>query len=431
MKIPCIFRDNAFLDNKEVYVCEFVEQNIPDNLKIIPDGLHQYSRRGNLKNNIDVTGVIFNKCNLTKVPQGLPRIFPNMKIFSIWNSSLKNVSRNDLAEYKNIEKIGFCSNEIEYLPGNLFEEFYNLEEVSFSGNKLTIIEPSILNGLTKLKVASFENNPAFTKCFIDSPRNKSNATLQEVKDELFVRFYRDYKNVEDLLKAGLKIEEENRVLKESIEILRTEIEDQKNGAKKSIQSDIKRFLQTDESFKDFRIQIDDQKLSVHKILLAAQSPTFAEILKNNPDVENLNLVDIPVDIFEKILHFLYTDEFPHKETNFFDLFAVAGKLKIEALKDFAAEKIISMINKENAMDILKLSNKYEHKKLKLEAFLKIKKDHPKIDFKDDWIKDVDTVINIIKGYKTKEEAIRKAKEAIEKAEEEFKKIVIKSEKFAN
>ncbi|CAG9807464.1 unnamed protein product [Chironomus riparius] len=328
MKIPCIFRDNAFLDNKEVYVCEFVEQNIPDNLKIIPDGSHQYSRRGNLKNNIDVTGVIFNKCNLTKVPQGLPRIFPNMKIFSIWNSSLKNVSRNDLAEDKNIEKIGFCSNEIEYLPGDLFEEFYNLEEVSFSGNKLTIIEPN-------------------------------------------------------------------------------------------------------ESFKDFHIQIDDQKLPVHKILLAAQSPTFAEILKNNPDVENLNLVDIPVDIFEKILHFLYTDEFPHKETNFFDLFAAAGKLKMEALKDFAAEKIISMINKENAMDILKLSNKYEHKKLKLEAFLKIKKDHPKIDFKDDWIKDVDTVINIIKGYKTKEEAIRKAKEAIEKAEEEFKKIVIKSEKFAN
>ena len=306
----------------------------------------------------------------------------------------------------------------------MFEGFDKLEEVSFNGNELGLIEPNILNGLTKLKKASFEDNPAYTKCFIDFPQCESNATLQDVKDELFVRFYRDYKNVEDLL----KVEDEVRVLKESIEILRTEIEDrkhQKHETCKSMQSDIKRFLRDDDSFKDFHIQINDQKFPVHKILLAARSPTLAEILKKNPDVENLNLVDIPVDIFEKILHFLYTDEFPNnKGINLLDLFAAAGKLKIESLKDLAATMIIAMIKTENALDILKLSSKYEHEELKLAAFKKIKEKYPKIDFNDDWIKDVDTVINIIEAYKMKEEAIKKA-------EEEFKKLVLKNEKFAN
>ena len=88
MQIPCVYRDHTF-NNKVVYVCEFIEQNIPDNIQIRPNGLHIYSRKGNLKKNNNVEGVIFIKCNLTKVPQGLTKIFPNMKTFSIWGSNLQ------------------------------------------------------------------------------------------------------------------------------------------------------------------------------------------------------------------------------------------------------------------------------------------------------------------------------------------------------
>jgi len=406
MEVPCVYRDHEFIGGESVYVCEFMEQNISEDIQITPIGSHKLSRRGNKKKNIHVGGVIFNKCTLTKVPQGLTRIFPYMKILSIWHSTLKIVTKNDLAEYKHFERIGICDNEIEFLPGDLLEGFKNLEEVGFNGNELELIEPNILDGLDELKHVSFEENPAYTKCYSDVPGYKSNATLQEVKDELFVRFYRDYKNVEDLL----KVEEENQDLKESNKLLRKQIDDQKNQASKStknedIQSDIKRFLQDDETFKDFQIQINDKEFSVHKILLAARSPTLAEILRNNPGVENLNLVDISAGIFTIILKYLYTDELLiEKGTNFLDLYAAAGKLKIEGLKNLAAQKIIDSMKTQNALDVLKLSNKHEHEELRQAAYQKIKNDYPKIDFKAEWSKDVDKMIKVIEAFKMKEEA---------------------------
>jgi len=61
---------------------------------------------------------------------------------------------------------------------------------------------------------------------------------------------------------------------------------------------------------------------------------MAEIFRNNPEAANLNLVDIPVDIFEIILKFLYTDELPDEnETNFVQLFVAANRLQIKELKN--------------------------------------------------------------------------------------------------
>jgi len=196
MEISCIYKNNDFC-YKKVYSCEFLNKNISANIHIIPSGYHLPS----YNTNKNVIGVIFNKCNLTKVPQGLTNIFPNMKILSIWSSTLNTVTKKDLAEYKNIERIGFCNNLIEYLPGDLFEDFSNLEEVSFNGNKLKLIEPNILDGLDKLKAVSFADNTAYTKCFSLIEFMSSNATLEEVKDELFVRYYKDQKKIEHFLKA--------------------------------------------------------------------------------------------------------------------------------------------------------------------------------------------------------------------------------------
>jgi len=438
--IQCIFKDFTFLDNKIAYVCEFNNQDIPENVRKIPQGAHQLDYNGDARNNSHVVGVIFSECNITKVPQGLTRIFPNMKIFSIWASNLKIVTKDDLAEYRNIERIGFCKNEIEFLPGDLFEGFTNLEEIAFKGNKLELIEPNILDKLDKLKNINFKNNPAYTKCYSLLSGCQSNATFEEVKDELFLRFYRNHRKIEDLL----KLEDENQGLKDTINSLNEDIGNLKNEVqnlnekcqnlqdenhkinekfqnyKEDNQSDIKNFLKTDEAFKDFRIQIDDQEFPVHKFLLAARSPILAEILKINSEVENLNLVDISVEIFEIILKFLYTDELPGDNgMNFLHLFAAAGKLRIQELKDFAANKIIDHIDAEKSLDILKLSNKYDHEGLRQSAFDKVKECHPKIEFKDEWAEDIDTLVKIVEAFKMKEEAIKKA-------EEEFKNLIIRS-----
>ena len=184
-------------------------------------------------------------------------------------------------------------------------------------------------------------------------------------------------------------------------------------------SDLKKFLQ-DDSFKDFKIQIEDREFHVHKFVLVARSKTLSEIIKNNPEAEKLNLLDMSVNIFEIILKYLYTAEVPcDDEFDSLRLFAAAGRLRIEQLKNFAAMKILEKINGENAFEILKLCNTYEQRELRQKAFDMIKKKYPRITFEDEWIAEPESVRKIVEKFKEKEEVIRRHEEAIEKLEEEF------------
>jgi len=374
MLVPCIYRYHQFDGSTMVYVCEFKKQVIQEDDQIIPNGPYRpgyYRFHDNYiktdKSKADVVGVIFNECILTKVPRGLTKIFPNMQNLNILSSNLKNVNKMDLAEYKSMTSLNFSNNKIKYLPGDLLEGFKNLEIIGFPRNELKLVHPDILDGLDKLKHVNFRMNSGYTKCFSKIFAVWANATLEEVKDELIARYNKD----------DLKDEDED-------------------------QSEIQNFLKTDETFKDFTIAIAEHEFRVHKVVLASRSPTLAEVLTNNADVERLNLVGIPVEIFKKILHFFYTDELPTDEgTNFLDLFAAAGKLKVEEVMEYAVDKLINKIGEMNAFDVLKLSNKYKHDELRQAAFNKIKNDHPKIDFKDEWANDVEKLIKMIKAYGVK------------------------------
>jgi len=410
MEIQCSFKTAKFFD-KHIYNCLIKNQQIPKDQELKFIGQHE---RG--KTNNDVLSVQFNNCTVTKIPQGITKIFPNLKILQIWSSKLINICKNDLVEYKNLETFSFENNEIEFLPGDLFEGFKNLKYICFYNNKLNFIEPNILDGLEKLKYVYFSDIPNYEKCYSVYSKYDSNATLDEVKLELFEKYPKKYEFFKDL-------RTENQQLKESKLKLETELDQEKlknseltDKNQTGLFDSLKNFIQ-DETTKDFRIQIDDHEFPVHKFLLAARSPTLAEILKNNPEVENLNLVDISVEIFEIILKFLYTDELPgDDETNFLHLFAATGKLKIDELRNFAANKLINLIDENNAIEVFKLSNKYEHDELKQKAFNELRKCYPNYKFKDEWITKAEVVVKAIERFKKAEEEIRKFEEELTKCE---------------
>ncbi|XP_070504867.1 uncharacterized protein [Chironomus tepperi] len=412
IKVKCSYYGFTYYGNKKVYECRFYDQTIPENTTIIPDGTHKSDRR-----NEHVESVDLSNCKLTKVPQGLTRIFPNLKVLYIQYSGLTTITKSDLAEYKNLERINITYNDIKFLPGDLFDGFKNLEAIVFSYNKLELIEPNILDGLDNLKHVNFRGNPNYTKFYSQFSDWNPNATLEEVKDELMVKFCKELtKTTKDLL----KVKEENKNLKDKNAELNAEVKNLKdavddvNAQNQKLQSeihklkksDIKNFL-ADETFKDFHIQIDDHNFPVHKFLIAARSPTLAELLKNNPGLENLKLIDIPVGIFEVILKFLYTDELPGVDgINFFHLFAAAEKLKIEELKNFAALKIIKLINAENALKILKLSNKYNHDEMRYQAYEALQKKYPNVNFRLELAVDMDQLDAFMFQIKRKEDADR-------------------------
>ncbi|CAG9807182.1 unnamed protein product [Chironomus riparius] len=384
MSLLCTFFEET-VTNETFYICLIDEKFIPPVSVMDIIGEHAVGKTWE-----DVQEVKFHHCEMSKVPQGLTKLVPNMTNLTIWSSSLKNVNKNDLAEYKFLKKIYFMHNEIEFLPGDLFEGFTNLEVVSFMGNKLKIIEPNVFDSLKKLKHVNLSKNNNFKKFYSKYPEYiNRNATLAELKGEVnhvICKNFQLYKNI-------------------------TQKEAEKQ---QTIFYDINKLI-TDDSYKDFKIQIGDQIFSVHKFILVARSSTFAEIIKKNPEVENINLYGIPNDIFEKVLKYIYTDEFPNVDgLNLLRLFAAAGRLKINELKNFAATQILGTLNADNAIEVLKLSNRFSHDELRDFSFDEIKKKFPKISFKDRWKHEPDTVQMITDRFMEKEEAKRLLDQEFEK-----------------
>ncbi|XP_070489969.1 uncharacterized protein [Chironomus tepperi] len=401
MDIKSCFDTFTYNHGEKLYGYWIKGRQIAENqdLKII--GNHECG-----KGDLDVFHVRFENCSIVKIPQGLTKKFPNLKSLEINNSKLKKISKNDLEEYKNL-KAFFCpENELEYLPGDLFEGFKDLEYISFRSNDLKVIEPNILDGLTSLKVVNFSQNPNYDKIYSIYPVYDSNASLQEVKDDLNEKFIARFKFLGYLKESEQKLQQQVQELENLVAKLSTQ---------SLLINDFKSFI-NDETTKDFHIQIGDHNFPVHKFLIAARSPTLAELLKNNPGVGNLKLIDIPVDIFEVILKFLYTDELPGVDgMNYLHLLAAAGKLKIEELKKYAGNKVIDNIDDNNAVEILRLGVKYQNDEMRQKAFKKIKEMYPKINFKDEWAVDPEKVKKVIEKFIEKEEMMRKIEEEFEKS----------------
>lgn len=413
----------------KTYACILEKREIPEDTEsFFPHVRHQDGR-----SNLDIDHVNIYKCKMSKIPQGLTRVFPNLRYLTIIDSGIQEISKSDLAEYKECRIINFASNKIRYLPGDLFEGFTSLRKISFLYNKLTVVEPNILDGLDKLTYVNFEGNPNYNYFLRDS--------LATLKAQLLEKYLKVSPNHTNWLKKRMAVENELRrsyfeqrstllELKMENEKQKREIQkltDSENESQKTIQklkaeieeinkpnnlvSDIKSRIQ-DESTKDFTIKIDDQQFRVHKFVLAARSETLAELLSNNPTASELKLVDISVKAFEKILSFLYTDHLADDgEVSNLKLFAAAAFLKIKSLMDVTALRILKDVNAENAIEIFKLSNRHGHDELREKSFLEIRKKYPKIPFKDEWKDDTEKVFRTVDVFLDTEEKIRDLQES--------------------
>ncbi|KAL7024023.1 hypothetical protein ACKWTF_012874 [Chironomus riparius] len=170
--------------------------------------------------------------------------------------------------------------------------------------------------------------------------------------------------------------------------------------------------------------IENEEIQVSNLLLAARSPVLAKILHDNPNADSFNLVDISVQTFKEILKYLYTDKLQFDEiTNSMHLFAAAHRLKIKKLKDIVAMNISNSITPENALEILILSNRYEHDKLRQNAFNKVKKNYPKIEFKEEFAVQPEKVTQIVDAFKFKEQKLLRIETMVQNIELEFQNLL--------
>jgi len=393
------------------------------------------------KLNRDLNMLSFEYCDFNMIPN-LTKIFKNLKVLEIKNSNLESLTKDDLESYKNLEVIDISYCGLKFLTGDLFDGFVNLREIYFDHNELEEIEPNILNGLGKLLVADFQDNTNYNHMYNYYKMN--NRDFKKFLLDIFIEAHPDdtAMRLECLLDANLQLNMENKIYCENfyqvsldylnykrdndnsckgmlIERYKVEIQELKDEVKQlskykaGVYFYLEKLIQ-DDTKKDFKIIIDNCEFPVHKFLLVARSPTLAEILKRKPEAKNLKLLEISVEIFEIILKFLYTDKLPGvDEANFLHLFAAAGKLKIKELEEHCAIELIGIIDENNAIEVLKLSNKYGHEDLSKMAFYEIQIKYPGVIFKDKLYKNVNDLEKFIEIVNRKDEADRLMKEFFE------------------
>jgi hypothetical protein len=253
--------------------------------------------------------------------------------------------------------VTFVNCGLTTLSGDLFSDSKKIEYISFWKNKLERIDANILDGLEHLTYVSFRAN---TNINMRYSKDDASTSLQALKNEIALKC-----NPEINAEAIKPLARENEALKAEIEVLNDQ---QKQDTFLSSKLQV---IFADAAFKDFTINVGEASFRVHKPLFIARSSTLAEILRNNPEAEELNLQDIPEVSFRAIHDFIYTSKLPESVNNM-EVFAAAVRLKIEDLKEVAAEHLLSHIDETNAYDVLVLGNKFAHDKLTEKAFEVIK-----------------------------------------------------------
>jgi Leucine rich repeat len=95
--------------------------------------------------NANLKGVYIDDSKVLYFPLGLEKLIVNLEGIAIQKSKLKEISKDDLKEYKNLRLIDLYYNDIQFLEPNLFENNPNLKYIAFHDNKLAHIDAHVFD----------------------------------------------------------------------------------------------------------------------------------------------------------------------------------------------------------------------------------------------------------------------------------------------
>lgn len=345
MKLACNFDGHPwYSDRDKLYTC-FLYADVNDSNAVIKSIRGPHKPRHNY---LDVEAILWLNSSVNFFPKGLHRIFPNLRALCFNNCKLKNISRKDFIGIENLESFSAIDNSLTSLPNDLFADMRKLTRISFRCNDIEYLSPKLLKPIlgNKLKYVSFLRNKTINACFNSDNYSDNNnvASLEELIGKIVVLC----KDPDELKKV------QNKIVKVS------------NGFHR---------LWTSDHFADLTIIAGTEEFRVQKNVLAAQSKVFLEIFDNLSLLSELKLEGLSADSVRKFLHFVCNDELS-ENANYKELFKIAAKLKVSALKEICEEKLIKQLDGTNAIDMLSLAHIHSSDKIKSKAFMEIKKMFP-------------------------------------------------------
>ncbi|XP_065209104.1 speckle-type POZ protein-like isoform X1 [Planococcus citri] len=134
----------------------------------------------------------------------------------------------------------------------------------------------------------------------------------------------------------------------------------------SLPTDLGR-LYFDDCFKDLTISVKEKNYLVHKAILAIRSSVFDAMFRNDMQESSKNRIvinDLEEEIFEEMLHYIYTGKTKNLDELAFELLPVANKYDLKELRIMCENVLLKKLSADNAVKILILADVHHAEGLK-------------------------------------------------------------------
>ncbi|XP_070507879.1 uncharacterized protein [Chironomus tepperi] len=130
----------------------------------------------------DIGAVYFLNKTVKYFPQGMDKLFPNLRAIAIWGGGTKEIHQTDLKPFIKLVHFILHECEIEVLEDGLFHFNPKLKYISFHGNKIFHIHPNVFDNLKNLSWLYLGSN----KCINNASENSTksvNSLIPVVKNK--------------------------------------------------------------------------------------------------------------------------------------------------------------------------------------------------------------------------------------------------------
>lgn len=132
----------------------------------------------------EVQGLTFQVNCVYYVPHGISKHFPHLTDLMIYKCGLKAITRKDLEGLDQLIELDCSENELKCLPNDLFVGMKNLRRIDFSNNKIEFLSSKLLEPIKHiLEFIDFENNTKIDECFEKNVYNSLEALMEAIDEK--------------------------------------------------------------------------------------------------------------------------------------------------------------------------------------------------------------------------------------------------------
>ena len=144
-------------------------------------------------------------------------------------------------------------------------------------------------------------------------------------------------------------------------------------------------------YTDVTVVTKEKEFKAHKVVLACQSAFFETCLeerwKKEGNENRIDMLDVPGDIMEAILTYMYTGKVTDIDNTAHDLLPKANKYQLEGLKSKCEETLIKTLSSESVIDTLLMADVHNAQKLKESCMLFIAKNITDVKKSSAWMEE--------------------------------------------